>query len=115
MIRRPVVPQLLRAASSLPAASISNTARVIPRPFSTSAPVLNTASTTLPPRKPVGAFRGGLFGFLFGSVVAGVSVYYYILEEYRVSNEQLTDDIYGMLVQYHSGNWSRSWAFSAAF
>jgi hypothetical protein len=35
-----------------------------------------------------------LFGFLFGSVVAGASVYYYILKEYRMSNEMLTEDIY---------------------
>lgn len=35
-----------------------------------------------------------LFGFLLGTVTAGVSVYYYVLKEYRVSNEMLTDDIY---------------------
>lgn len=37
---------------------------------------------------------GRLFGFLLGSVAAGASVYYYILKEYRVSNELLTEDIY---------------------
>ncbi|KAI9872061.1 MAG: hypothetical protein M1830_002105 [Pleopsidium flavum] len=50
----------------------------------------------LPLRKPVGAFRGGLFGFLFGSTLAGAGVYYYILEEYKVSNELLTEDIYAL-------------------
>lgn len=35
-----------------------------------------------------------LFGFLLGSVAAGASVYYYVLKEYRVSNELLTEDIY---------------------
>lgn len=35
-----------------------------------------------------------LFGFLVGSVAAGASVYYYVLKEYRVANEMLTDDIY---------------------
>lgn len=35
-----------------------------------------------------------LFGFLLGSTGAGAAVYYYILEEYRVSNELLTEDIY---------------------
>ena len=35
-----------------------------------------------------------LFGFLLGSTLAGASVYYYILEEYKVSNEMLTEDIY---------------------
>ncbi|KAL6234706.1 hypothetical protein BDW75DRAFT_211523 [Aspergillus navahoensis] len=57
-------------------------------------PFMNTGSTAaLPARKPVGAFRGGLFGFLTGSVVAGAAVYYYILGEYRVSNNMLTEDI----------------------
>jgi hypothetical protein len=35
-----------------------------------------------------------LFGFLLGSTLAGASVYYYILEEYKISNEMLTEDIY---------------------
>ena len=35
-----------------------------------------------------------LFGFLLGSTLAGGGVYYYILEEYKVSNELLTEDIY---------------------
>ncbi len=35
-----------------------------------------------------------LFGFLLGSTAAGASVYYYILEEYKISNEMLTEDIY---------------------
>ena len=34
-----------------------------------------------------------LFGFLTGAVVAGASVYYYVLGNYRVSNEMLNDDI----------------------
>ncbi|TEY38775.1 hypothetical protein BOTCAL_0476g00020 [Botryotinia calthae] len=52
--------------------------------------------TPLPVRKPVGAFRGGLTGFLLGSTLAGAGVYYYILEEYKVSNELLTEDIYSL-------------------
>lgn len=35
-----------------------------------------------------------LVGFLLGSGVAGVAVYSYILDEYKVSNELLTEDIY---------------------
>lgn len=35
-----------------------------------------------------------LTGFLLGSTLAGAGVYYYILEEYKVSNELLTEDIY---------------------
>jgi hypothetical protein len=40
------------------------------------------------------AWHYRLFGFLLGSTLAGAGVYYYILEEYRVSNELLTEDIY---------------------
>ncbi|KAL5343619.1 hypothetical protein BJX70DRAFT_353014 [Aspergillus crustosus] len=65
------------------------------RSFSSS-PLKKDAGSTLPTRKPVGAFRGGLFGFLSGTVVAGVAVYYYILGEYRISNESLTEDIYAL-------------------
>ncbi|KKZ64879.1 hypothetical protein EMCG_09256 [[Emmonsia] crescens] len=68
------------------------------RPLSTTSRLLNSSASAeaaaLPVQKPVGAFRGGLFGFLFGTAVAGASVYYYILDEYRVSNEMLTEDIY---------------------
>lgn len=35
-----------------------------------------------------------VFGFLLGSSLAGAAVYYYILDEYKVSNELLTEDIY---------------------
>lgn len=35
-----------------------------------------------------------LFGFLLGSVVAGSSVYSYLLSEYKISNDLLTEDIY---------------------
>lgn len=34
-----------------------------------------------------------VFGFLAGAVFAGASVYYYILGDYRVANEMLSDDI----------------------
>ncbi|RMX74965.1 hypothetical protein D0869_12070, partial [Hortaea werneckii] len=48
------------------------------------------------PKKPVGAFRGSLFGFLAGSVLAGSALYYYVIDEYKVSNELLTEDIYAL-------------------
>jgi hypothetical protein len=35
-----------------------------------------------------------IFGFLLGSTLTGAGVYYYVLEEYKVSNELLTNDIY---------------------
>ncbi|KAI9926730.1 hypothetical protein MW887_003824 [Aspergillus wentii] len=63
------------------------------RSFSTSKSLKDAAASTLPARKPVGAFRGGMFGFLSGAVAAGAVVYYYILGEYRVSNEMLNEDI----------------------
>lgn len=34
-----------------------------------------------------------VFGFLTGSVAAGALVYYYILTEYRLANETLSEDI----------------------
>jgi len=58
---------------------------------------MDTATTVaVPVRKPVGAFRGGLVGFLLGAAGAGTLVYTYILDEYKVSNELLTEDIYAL-------------------
>ncbi|CAI6338814.1 unnamed protein product [Periconia digitata] len=42
----------------------------------------------------VGRFR--LFGFLLGSTTAGAGMYYYVIDEYRISNELLTEDIYAL-------------------
>ncbi|KAF2198902.1 hypothetical protein GQ43DRAFT_377506 [Delitschia confertaspora ATCC 74209] len=49
-----------------------------------------------PIKKPVGAFRGGMFGFLSGAVAAGAAMYYYVVDEYRVSNTLLNEDIYAL-------------------
>ncbi|KAM0803505.1 hypothetical protein BDR22DRAFT_32530 [Usnea florida] len=71
--------------------------RASSRTFRSSSPRLqDAAATAMPVRKPVGAFRGGMFGFLLGSTLAGAGTYYYILEEYKVSNELLTEDIYAL-------------------
>jgi hypothetical protein len=35
-----------------------------------------------------------LFGFLLGSTLAGAGVYGYVLQEYKASNELLSEDIY---------------------
>lgn len=35
-----------------------------------------------------------LFGFLFGCVLSGGAVYSYLLQEYKASNDLLTEDIY---------------------
>ncbi|KAL9003008.1 MAG: hypothetical protein Q9188_004089 [Gyalolechia gomerana] len=66
------------------------------RTFRTSSQLLETPTAAVPLRKPVGAFRGGMFGFLLGTTLAGAVTYYYILDEYRVSNELLTEDIYAL-------------------
>lgn len=34
-----------------------------------------------------------MFGFLLGSSVSGAAAYLYLLEEYKVSNELLTEDV----------------------
>ncbi len=35
-----------------------------------------------------------LFGFFLGSSLAGGAVYYYALQDYKASNQLLTEDIY---------------------
>ena len=35
-----------------------------------------------------------LFGFLLGVTLAGGSAYYYVIDEYKLSNDMLTEDIY---------------------
>ncbi|TDZ74421.1 hypothetical protein CTRI78_v000818 [Colletotrichum trifolii] len=66
------------------------------RSFQTSAAMRDAVAAPLPARKPVGAFRGGLFGFFLGSTLAGAGVYSYLLQEYKTSNELLTEDIYAL-------------------
>ncbi|KAG0651114.1 hypothetical protein D0Z07_2419 [Hyphodiscus hymeniophilus] len=84
-----VLAQAMRTAA--PPSATLRTARS----FQTSSRMMADA-TPLPVRKPVGAFRGGAFGFLLGSVLTGAGVFYYTLEEYKVSNELLTEDIYSL-------------------
>ena len=84
------------------------------RNFATTPLRLEGATVAAPVKKPVGAFRGGwgtyflgikheytlkcrfpsLTGFLLGSVLSGAGMYYYVMNEYRVSNELLTEDIF---------------------
>ncbi|KAJ4295997.1 hypothetical protein N0V88_004699 [Collariella sp. IMI 366227] len=67
------------------------------RNFATSAARRDVvAAAPLPARRPVGALRGRLFGFFLGSSLAGAGVYYYALQEYKASNELLTEDIYAL-------------------
>ncbi|KAI1394146.1 uncharacterized protein F4822DRAFT_38512 [Hypoxylon trugodes] len=78
------------------ARSISAAAPRATRSFHATARTLADATAPLPVRKPVGAFRGGLFGFLLGSTLAGGGIYGYVLREYKASNELLTEDIYAL-------------------
>jgi hypothetical protein len=43
-----------------------------------------------------------MFGFLLGATSAGAGMYYYVIDEYRVSNELLTEDIYVRLLLHTS-------------
>ncbi|PYH67577.1 uncharacterized protein BO88DRAFT_75122 [Aspergillus vadensis CBS 113365] len=73
--------------------SVATKSAFVPaRSFSVS-PFMKEAAHTLPTKKPVGAFRGGLFGFLTGAIAASAGVYFYVLGEYRIANEMLTEDI----------------------
>lgn len=44
-----------------------------------------------------------LFGFLLGTVLAGGGLYYYVVDEYKVSNELLTEDIYVCIIHSMCG------------
>ncbi|OAQ63359.1 lipoprotein leucine-zipper domain-containing protein [Pochonia chlamydosporia 170] len=70
----------------------STTRALSARGFSTS--TRRMADAPLPAKRPMGAFRGGLFGFLFGCVLSGSAVYTYLIQEYKASNDMLTEDIY---------------------
>ncbi|KAL5347002.1 hypothetical protein V496_03594 [Pseudogymnoascus sp. VKM F-4515 (FW-2607)] len=88
MASRAFAPALRRVATAAAAPRCA-------RGFQTSARRAQ-APIPLPERKPVGAFRGGLFGFFLGSTLTGAGVYYYVLEEYWVANELLKEDIYSL-------------------
>ncbi|KAI8948883.1 hypothetical protein F4801DRAFT_432507 [Xylaria longipes] len=84
------------ARSAFAASTTSIATRAAARNFHATSRSLADAATALPTRKPVGAFRGGLFGFLLGSTLAGGGVYGYTLRDYKASNELLTEDIYAL-------------------
>ncbi|KAI0863597.1 hypothetical protein F4860DRAFT_467120 [Xylaria cubensis] len=84
------------ARSVFAASTTSIATRATARNFHATSRTLADATAALPVRKPVGAFRGGLFGFLLGSTLAGGGVYGYTLRDYKASNELLTEDIYAL-------------------
>ncbi|KAI1487439.1 hypothetical protein F5X96DRAFT_649944 [Biscogniauxia mediterranea] len=86
-----------RGASAFAAAAITTTPVRFARSFhATARSLAEAAPAPLPARKPVGAFRGGLIGFLLGTTLAGGGVYGYALREYKASNDLLTEDIYAL-------------------
>ncbi|KAI1279058.1 hypothetical protein F5Y07DRAFT_46937 [Xylaria sp. FL0933] len=93
-----ITPIVSTGARSVFAASTTSslTMRAAARGFHATSRTLADATAALPTRKPVGAFRGGLFGFLLGTTLAGGGVYGYTLRDYKASNELLTEDIYAL-------------------
>ncbi|CAA9962146.1 hypothetical protein CFE70_005548 [Pyrenophora teres f. teres 0-1] len=85
--------QFLRATAR---AGLRTNMATASRGFQTSAVLKQDTVVAAPVRKPVGAFRGGLFGFLLGATTSGAGMYYYVIDEYRVSNQLLTEDIYAL-------------------
>ncbi|EPT05119.1 hypothetical protein FOMPIDRAFT_1021481 [Fomitopsis schrenkii] len=79
------------AASARPASSALSrralsTSRVV---RSEAAPATPNIGTVPPPKKPVGAFRGGVVGFLFGFSLASSLAAYHLLEEYKLASAAL--------------------------
>ncbi|PVU88760.1 hypothetical protein BB561_005717 [Smittium simulii] len=60
--------------------------------FSTRAALRTAEKTTLklttpkPAKRPVGGFRGGVFGFILGAAVTGTYGLYHLVEQYEASN-----------------------------
>ncbi|SGZ46850.1 CIC11C00000003128 [Sungouiella intermedia] len=57
--------------------------------------VRSYSTVTAAPKK-VGAFRGGLVGFLLGVTVTGGASYYYLLDEYTKANNALLVDLFSL-------------------
>ncbi|CAG8630345.1 14674_t:CDS:2 [Dentiscutata erythropus] len=52
-----------------------------------------SVSVQPPDKKRIGAFRGGLIGFLLGLSIAGGSGYYYLLDEYHTASNLLLSSV----------------------
>jgi len=50
------------------------------------------AGTATPVKKPMGAFRGGLFGFLLGSTLAFGASFTYLRNEWKIRDDILMED-----------------------
>ncbi|KAK0187978.1 hypothetical protein F5146DRAFT_1104794 [Armillaria mellea] len=76
---------LLRPAS----ASRANALVCSSRLFSTTRVVMNETPVSIPQKKPVGGFRGGIVGFLFGFSLASSFAAYHLLEEFKQASAAL--------------------------
>ncbi|KAI0731927.1 hypothetical protein C8Q72DRAFT_182419 [Fomitopsis betulina] len=78
------------AASARPASSaFSRRALSTSRVVRSEAVPTPNIGTVPPPKKPVGAFRGGVVGFLFGFSLASSLAAYHLLEEYKLASAAL--------------------------
>ncbi|SPN96977.1 uncharacterized protein DNG_00497 [Cephalotrichum gorgonifer] len=63
------------------------------RGFQTSSRLASEVAA-LPARRPIGAFRSGIFGFFAGTTIAGVAAYKYMKQEFKTANDLLLEDLY---------------------
>ena len=85
---------IVQAAASVTAALRAKSRTETPDEFSTQHPTRENRHNVRETPAELTNSTSSIFGFLLGSTLSGAAVYYYILEEYRVSNELLTEDIY---------------------
>ncbi|OZJ04333.1 hypothetical protein BZG36_02376 [Bifiguratus adelaidae] len=69
-----------------------NVAR-IPRLVARSSHQIARHYATEVPRRPIGGFRGGLFGFILGVTLTGAVGYYYLLDEYHAASSLLLNSV----------------------
>ncbi|KAK9448998.1 uncharacterized protein V1518DRAFT_433337 [Limtongia smithiae] len=65
------------------------------RTFSSSAPRFAETVAAAPAKRgrPIGGFRGGLFGFLLGTTATGLAGYYYVAETQREATALVLEDM----------------------
>ncbi|KAG9004947.1 hypothetical protein FRB94_001985 [Tulasnella sp. JGI-2019a] len=83
-LRTPLLARRLASQQKCPAAR----SFVTTRQALADAPIIVDAATVRP-KKPIGGFRGGIFGFLLGFSVASAYASYRLLEEYKIASALL--------------------------
>jgi hypothetical protein len=56
-------------------------------------PITPVAPVAAPPKKPIGGFRGGIVGFLFGFSLASSFAAYQLLDEYKQASAALQSSV----------------------